>query len=269
MEDETRLHGAEQESSRPRIMIEIIDIVGIHGRTAEGNGVSRPFRCEGEDGHDYFVKLKNAGYECLVKEWVAGRLAHEMGLPAAEVRQVKIPPELIAGNKEYENDLGHGVAFGSLKVEAAERLSLEFIRKDVDDSLSRILLFDWWVRNADRALTEIGGNPNLLWEIDPGRVVMIDHDNAFDASFDSSAFRQFHALRGHLGAWLPGLREEMGCWLEAGLNRLDAIWAELPEEWLTDSHGDSRCGLDKVGLKDVLSSFRSAPDFWNIPTSTP
>lgn len=49
-------------------MPEVIDIIEIHGRTAEGNGVSRPFRCEGDDGRDYFVKLKNAGYQCLVKE---------------------------------------------------------------------------------------------------------------------------------------------------------------------------------------------------------
>ena len=81
-----------------------IEIIAIHDRTAEGNGVSRPFRCEGEDACDYFVKLKNAGYECLVKEWVAGRLAQEMGLPVAGLGQVRIPRELIAGNAEYETD---------------------------------------------------------------------------------------------------------------------------------------------------------------------
>jgi len=248
-------------------MPEIIQIVAIHGRTEDGNGVSRPFRCEGEDGFDYFVKLKNAGHECLVKEWVAGPLAQVMGLPAAEVRQVRIPPELIVGNKEYEADLGQGLAFGSLKVEAAERLSLEFIRSDDDGTLSRILLFDWWVRNSDRALTEIGGNPNLLWEVEPGRVVMIDHDNAFDHAFDAAAFREFHALRSHLGAWEPALRGELLAWLEAGLSRLEAIWAEIPEEWLVDSHGDSRCRLDKQGLNAVLSSFHTDPAFWNIPAN--
>jgi hypothetical protein len=250
-------------------MSEIIDIVAIHGRTAEGNGVSRPFRCEGDDGRDYFVKLKNAGYQCLVKEWVAGRLAQEMGLPVAEVSQVRISPDLIAGNQEYETEMGHGIAFGSVKVEAAERLSLEFIRHDDSGVLSRILLFDWWVRNADRALTEIGGNPNLLWEIHPGRVVMIDHDNAFDSSFDVAAFRQFHALRTHLGSWDPVSRAELSVWLEAGLGRLDGIWSEIPEDWLVDSYGDSQCGLDKEGLKAVLLSFRKDPDFWTIPNTPP
>lgn len=250
-------------------MIEPIDIIAIHDRTAEGNGVSRPFRCEGEDGCDYFVKLKNAGYECLVKEWVAGRLAQEMGLPVAGIQQVRISPELIAGNSEYETDLGQGVAFGSLKVEAAERLSLDFIRHDEGGQLSRVLLFDWWVRNSDRALTEIGGNPNLLWEIGRRRVVMIDHDNAFDSHFDSIAFRDFHALRTHQDAWDSERRKVMADWLDDGLSRLDAIWSEIPEEWLVNPHGESRCGLDKEGLLAVLSSFRNSPDFWEGPIQTP
>jgi hypothetical protein len=249
-------------------MPEIIDIVAIHGRAAEGTGVSRPFRCEGEDGRDYFVKLKNAGYECLVKEWVAGRLALEMGLPAATVRQVRVPLELIKGNKEYENALGHGLAFGSLKVEASDRLSLEFLHEDVEGVLSRILLFDWWVRNADRTLTTCGGNPNLLWEINPGRVVMIDHDNAFDSEFNPAVFRDLHALRGHLVAWDPQSRPQMISWLAEGMKHLDEIWAELPEEWLVDSFGDSRCALNRDGLKAVLSSFRET-GFWVIPTALP
>ena len=246
-------------------MIEPVNIIAIHDRTAEGNGVSRPFRCEGEDGCDYFVKLKNAGYECLVKEWMAGRLAQEMGLPVADMRQVWISPDLIAGNSEYETDLGHGIAFGSLKVEAAERLSLDFIRRDDSGILSRVLLFDWWVRNSDRALTEIGGNPNLLWEIGRKRVVMIDHDNAFDFHFDLAAFRDFHALRMHGGAWDSGRRSELTAWLRDGLSRLDVIWSEIPEEWLVNSHGDRHCGLDKDGLIAVLSSFHANPAFWESP----
>lgn len=249
-------------------MPEIIDIVAIHGRTAEGTGVSRPFRCEGEDGRDYFVKLKNAGYECLVKEWVAGRLALEMGLPAASVHQVRIPAELIQGRQEYETALGHGLAFGSLKVEASDRLVLEFIREDADGILSRILLFDWWVRNADRTLSIWGGNPNLLWEMNPGRVVAIDHDNAFDAEFNSAAFWEFHALRGHIAAWDPKSRSEMTSWLAEGLERLDQIWAEIPEEWLFDSYGDSRFKLNMSGLQMMLCSFKEN-DFWNSPASLP
>lgn len=160
-------------------MPEIVEIVAIYGRTAEGDGVSRPFRCEGEDGRDYFVKLKN----------------------------------------------------------------------------------------ADRALTEIGGNPNLLWQVDPGQLVMIDHDNAFDSDFDPTDFGNFHALKEHLGAWAPEVRPEMGKWLQAGRAHLDDIWEEIPEEWLVNPHGDSRCGLDKSGLNAFLLAPQTDPDFWNPPNT--
>lgn len=244
-----------------------IDIIAIEGRTEVSNGVSRPFRCVGANEAEYFAKLKNVGWNHLVKEWIAGRLAQEMGLPAAEIAQVRIAPELVKGIPDYETELGFGVAFGSRRVTPAERLSLAFLPGTPDADLSRILLFDWWIRNADRALSETGGNPNLLWQVDPGRVVMFDHDNAFDERFDPQAFWQFHALRAHRSAWEPGCRQEMVGWLVAGKACFDRIWDELPEEWLADSYGDPRCTLDKEGLKGVLLSFQTNPDFWSLPAA--
>jgi hypothetical protein len=246
-----------------------IDIIAIEGRTEESNGVSRPFRCIGEDEAEYFVKLKNIGWKHLVKEWIAGRLAQEMGLHAAAIAQVRIPAELVAGDAELESELGHGVAFGSRRVAPAERLAIAFVPEDPDGSLSRILLFDWWIRNSDRSLTETGGNPNLLWEIDPGRVVVFDHDNAFDGDFDPGHFWQYHALRAHRSAWEPVRRQEMTAWLASGATCLDRLWDELPEDWLNDCYGDPRCTLDKEGLKGVLLSFETNPDFWLPPTTLP
>lgn len=244
-----------------------IDIIAIEGRTEQSNGVSRPFRCIGEDDAEYFVKLKNVGWNQLVKEWIAGRLAQEMGLAAAEIAQVRIPRELVAGNAELEIELGHGLAFGSRRVEPAERLALAFVPDDSDGELSRILLFDRWIRNSDRALTETGGNPNLLWQLDPGRVVLFDHDNAFDENFEPDHFWQYHALRAHRSAWEPARRQEMTAWLAAGASFLDRLWDELPEEWLYDSFGDPRCTLDKGDLKGVLLSFQTNPDFWSLPAA--
>lgn len=246
-----------------------IHIIAIEGRTPEGNGVSRPFRCVGEDEAEYYVKLKNVGWNQLVKEWITGRLAQEMGLPTAEIAEVRIPRELVTGVLEFETDLGHGVAFGSRRVVPSERLSPAFVPEDPTGVLSRILLLDWWTRNSDRSLTASGGNPNLLWQIDPGRVVMFDHDNAFDEEFVASSFWQYHALRAHRSAWEPGQREGMAQWLDAGATGMDRIWMELPEEWLHDPFGDPRCILEKQGLKGVLESFQTDPNFWSPPPNSP
>jgi hypothetical protein len=99
--------------------------------------------------------------------------------------------------------------------------------------------------------------------------VIFDHDNAFDEDFDSGDFWQFHALRAHRCAWDPARREEMTAWLEAGGACLDRLWEELPEEWLQNSYGDSRCTLDKQGLMRVLCSFQTNPDFWSLPDASP
>ncbi len=58
----------------------------------------------------------------------------------------------------------------------------------------------------------------------------------------------------------------MTAWLAVGASCLDRLWDELPEEWLHNSYGDSRCTLDKTGLLSVLSSFDTGPNFWAIPT---
>lgn len=242
-----------------------IDIIAIEERTAIGNGISRPFRCIGEDNHEYFVKLRNVGWNHLVKEWIAGRLAHEMGLPAADIAQVRIPRELIDGNAELETELGHGIAFGSRLVGAAERLALAFVREDSDGTLSRILLFDRWVRNSDRALTVMGGNPNLLWQHNPGRIVIFDHDNAFEETFDQDNFWKLHALRAHRSAWETDQRIEMLNWLASGTDLFNRFWNELPEEWLNDSYGDPRCTLDKRKLHGLLKHPQTEPDFWSLP----
>lgn len=247
-------------------MPEPVEIVAIEGRTEEWNGVSRPFQCIDASDARYFVKLRNVGCNELIKEWLVGRLAHEMNLPAAEVHQVVIPAELVTGNAEYEADLGHGIGFGSLEVDPAERLTMAALPEDhSDEGLSRILLFDRWTRNVDRALSPLGGNPNLLLGLRPRRVVMIDHDNALDAHFDASYFWELHALREFRAAWQPGRREEMLHWLDSGAARLETLWTELPEEWLVDAQGDRRCSLDMPAVKTLLSSPRSDPDFWTIP----
>ncbi len=57
-----------------------------------------------------------------------------------------------------------------------------------------MLLFDWWVHNEDRHLTLRGGNPNLLWDMQLGQLVVIDHNQAFDRDFNASRFLDSHVF---------------------------------------------------------------------------
>jgi hypothetical protein len=58
-----------------------------------------------------------------------------------------------------------------------------------------LLVFDWWVENADRSLSPHGGNPNLLWRASENKLLVIDHNLAFDADFDEASFFTTHVFR--------------------------------------------------------------------------
>jgi hypothetical protein len=70
-----------------------VQIVEIMGRSTQG--ITRPFKCRGDDGHIYFVKGHGAGRRSQICEWIAGQLAFRLGLPIAPFEIVDVPEELI------------------------------------------------------------------------------------------------------------------------------------------------------------------------------
>lgn len=122
-------------------------------------------------------------------------MARAFGLPLPGFEIVEVAPELIQwGGIEGASDLGAGLAFGSLALPHVQEFSWAMLSK-VDARLRRdILVFDWWINNADRTLTERGGNPNLLWDQDADGLAVIDHNQAFDADFDPLRFSHTHVF---------------------------------------------------------------------------
>ncbi len=77
-------------------------------------GVTRPFICRGDDGHEYYVKGQDAGRRSLVCEWVAAQLATQSGLPIADYVLAEVPAALIAPGQGLDlSQLGAGVVFAS------------------------------------------------------------------------------------------------------------------------------------------------------------
>lgn len=86
-------------------------------------GVTEPYICRGADDKLYFVKGRGAGYDSLVKEWIAGQLALRLGLPIPRFCIVAVPYELYeAGRDGALRDLGAGLLFGSENVESANEI---------------------------------------------------------------------------------------------------------------------------------------------------
>lgn len=247
-----------------------VEIVEIHGRSKTGYS-AQPFLCTGEDGRTYFVKLGNATYRGLMCEWVAGRLAQKMGLPIAEFSLVSVSPSLHRALPLELREIGHGVGFGSVAAPAgACDCTMGMVRKLRENGrhnslFKDLLAFDLWIRNEDRKLGDKGGNPNALTLLGlDGEVdwCLIDHDSAFDPNFDEGRYFCDHLAAETLTAlWnVTAWRDKA----ESAKNCLDQIWDELPEEWLVDSYGDPRLGLNLSEVETILSlPFKQESTFWN------
>lgn len=249
-------------------MPEIIEIEEVNGR-ADGGVSARPFRCRGMDGRDYYVKLGNARPDGLIAEWVCGHLGRAMGLPVADVSLVRVDPGFKRCLPPEFAELGHGVGFGSV---AAPRGCREALFSDITaridhEVLADLLAFDAWIRNEDRKLGPAGGNPNALFVPNADEpLVLIDHDSAFDRDFDPIRFLDGHLARAQAPLWLARHRREHWCErASAALQKLDAVWDSIPEEWLVGPFGDIRTTLDRRQLRSLLERPEVDPlGFWKI-----
>ena len=242
-----------------------VQIIEIMGRANQG--MTRPFICRGDDGHIYFVKGRGATRRSQICEWIAGHLALKLGLPIAPFEIVEVSPDLLSiASTETKNDLGEGPAFGSRKNTVVE-LSISQ-RRHVPDEVQRdVLAFDWWVRNGDRNLTETGGNPNLFWDVEKQSLVVIDHNQAFDASFSEAEFLDLHVFSGQRHAlfddWV--LRQEYNNRLAAAMADWTAICHTLPPAWwFIDVEETIPTEFDLNAVHTSLMRFHDE-SFWSQP----
>ena len=210
-----------------------VQIIEIMRRSQQG--ITRPFICRGDDGLTYFVKGKGAGRHSLIAEWICGSLARRIGLPVAAFRIVEVPAALIRPDMAPElelHDLGAGPAFGSQHREVMELTSASI--QEIPLQLQQdVLVFDWWIRNADRYLTEKGGNPNLFWNPHESELMVIDHNQAFDPKFNSKDFLSLHVFARQKTQVFGDIicRHDYNLKLEAALSSWQQIVGAIPDEW--------------------------------------
>ena len=240
-----------------------VEIIEVLRRSDQG--ITRPFICRGDDGETYFVKGVDAGRRSQICEWVAGRLAVLLGLPLAPFEIVDIPEEFLELNIGLDlAGLGVGPAFGSLERQVTE-LTVSAVEQVPQDLQQDVLVFDWWVRNADRCLGEHGGNPNLLWDPGSRELVVIDHNQAFDFSADREDFYNHHVfctqLRELSGDFFR--RTEYNDKFSSALESWSQIIAEIPETWwYADLEMTVPVDFDAEAVYELLREFEQE-EFWN------
>lgn len=188
-----------------------------------------------------------------------------IGLPVPPFKQVQVPEELAEFNLGTPLDgLGVGLAFGSLERQVTE-LTVSNVEQVPDRLQQDVLIFDWWVRNADRYLTELGGNPNLFWEPAAQELVVIDHNQAFDFVVGKSDFSQGHVFAAQTSL-LSGdffRRDEYHERLSIALNEWTSILSEIPEAWwFVDEQQTVPVDFNKQAAYELLEGYMS-DDFWS------
>lgn len=206
-----------------------VTIEEVLGRAQQG--ITEPFICRGDDGSLYFVKGKGAGRRSQICEWVAAKLATEFGLPIAEYALAEVPDELVEADAfPGISQLGSGIVFASRELPHPQELTVITRELVPDATATDILVFDWWIHNEDRHLTEYGGNPNLLWDMQGSELVVIDHNQAFDRDFDPARFLGSHVFA---NCWNDVFsdhleRQRYGTKLDGVLSKLEHIRATIP-----------------------------------------
>lgn len=239
-----------------------VQIVEVLRRSEQG--LTKPFICRAEDGEIYFVKGKDAGRDSQICEWVAGRLAQLIGLPIAPYSVVYVPEELLELGVGLDlGGLGTGPAFGSRRCSANE-LTFSGVEGVSDDLQQDVFVFDWWVKNGDRILTEHGGNPNLLWDPENKKLVVIDHNQAFDFTVEYHDFVDFHIFSRQINK-LSGAfsrRDEYNGKLGVALQAWDEIISEVPEcWWFADAEMTVSVDFDVKKIHTLLKLYEE-DEFW-------
>lgn len=244
--------------------MEIVEIIEIIGRSEQG--MTRPFICRGVDDQVYFVKGRGATRHSQICEWIAGQLAVRLELPIAPFRLVHVSTELLSiAMRDDLDDLGVGLAFGSRKLQVVE-LSRSHLFHVPDDMQRDVLAFDWWVRNADRSLSDLGGNPNLFWDVEHEALVVIDHNQAFDLTCTDDEFINVHAFWAQSNALFHDWVTQQA-YTDRFLQAM-ADWSDIcntvPSEWLfLDTEQTLPTDFDFDAVKRMLLRCRDN-GFWSL-----
>ncbi|MBS1132691.1 MAG: hypothetical protein H6R16_3693 [Proteobacteria bacterium] len=244
-------------------MVTVI-IEEIQGRAKQG--VTEPFICQGDDGAVYFVKGIGAGRRSQICEWVSAQLATAFGLPIADYVLAEVPAELIEIEVRADiGQLGAGIVFASRQIPHADELTVTTRDLVPPDVAKDVLVFDWWLHNEDRHLTELGGNPNLLWDVRAAELAVIDHNQAFDRGFDAARFLESHVFADYWNQVFSDHveRRRYGERLATVLSGLEDIRATIPDSWW---HVDEGVPAN-VTWGEIASCLERCrrEDFWNLP----
>lgn len=153
-------------------------------------GATLPYICGCSDGSRYVVKGANTTRKQLAIELLCAFLCNAFGLPIPEFAPIRIP-QAIRDSGAYP-DLDIEWCFGSKLVENLTEMLFSQVANIDKQIMLDLYIFDYWVKNSDRCLTKLGGNPNAFYDLNQSSIVVFDHNLAFDAEFSIENHKALH-----------------------------------------------------------------------------
>lgn len=222
-------------------------------------GATGPYLCLADNNKKYVIKRERAGFEGCIKEWVLGRLGQTFGLPIPDCELVYVDRSLLEYNDTYESEIGEGIAFGSEHVPDLQEVYYQRLNDLPESKLRDLYVFDYWIRNADRNLSEQGGNPNLFYRHSNLDLIVLDHNLAFDRQFQLVEHNELHVCSQFWSAQIDyDLQQRYEERMEIALTHWDYVVTKIPEDWkegVTDFDGF----IEQIKL--ILNEYQSK-QFW-------
>ncbi|NOJ26212.1 hypothetical protein F0238_26290 [Vibrio coralliilyticus] len=217
-------------------------------------GLTEPYLCKADDTNTYVVKSSNATYAGLVKEWVVAHLGKEFGLPIPSFKIAWLDDALLQYN-DYNIEAGY--CFASHYHPNIQEITFNQIEGLSPNLLKDLFIFDYWVKNNDRNLTQYGGNANFFFDQKTQEPFVLDHNLSFSEDFDLNAH-----IGQHVGAsnW-EGLdlvdRQHYEKKFVKAFSVVDNAIDTIPDDWL------ERYSKETIGneILSVLERYKD-DEFW-------
>jgi len=200
-------------------------------------GLTNPALCKGSDGEKYIVKGRAAQNSGLKNEYVCAYLGQKFGLAIPDFSLVTFPNTLLEFDNDLDRRFGNGPCFASRYHPRFQEFDRSSYSQNNAQFFKDLFVFDFWIKNDDRNFVpENGGNPNLIVDSQRSKILVIDHNLAFDDQFDLESFKLRHVgckywFDEQLDMFTKGQYKER---MSNALEGLEDFLQTLPHEWCDD-----------------------------------
>ncbi|WP_051927694.1 HipA family kinase [Ruegeria halocynthiae] len=218
-------------------MLEVIEIAN-----AAGSGMTMPFLCRLSDEEFYYVKGRSLTCDGLVNEYIGAHLGRLLSLPIPEFEIAQLPDlSIFPEDENSPRSLGFGQVFASKRVPNLDDLDHSLIEQVPAELRRDVAVFDYWVGNEDRTLTETGGNPNLFWDVSGSCLTVFDHNLAFSDEYSLENALELHPFRVDLLEVLSddASKAKYATRFLGVLTQWTQICSMIPDDWLFKDMGQT------------------------------